>query len=201
MCEHLPPLLHAACSYQNLDIIFKAVSVILKIVIIFQKIILLIQKIYRHLERKNNKINNMDYKKDTNRHNGEKDILYSQTVKAGKRIYYLDVKCSKRNELFLSVTESKKIAVDGGEEGSFNFEKHKIFLYQEDFGKFIDAFSNAVRYIHEHNAEYEVNPLVQSPATKEENVSPCVEGDEQPAVTPDNTEEELPNEIKIDIDF
>lgn len=143
----------------------------------------------------------MDYKKDTNRYNSEKDILYSQTVKAGKRIYYLDVKCSKRNELFLSVTESKKIAVDGGEEGSFNFEKHKIFLYQEDFGKFIDAFSNAVRYIHEHNAEYEVNPMVQPAATEGEDVPPCAEEEVAPITAPTNTEEELPDEIKIDIDF
>jgi hypothetical protein len=105
----------------------------------------------------------MDYKKDVNQRSKEREILYSQTVKAGKRIYYLDVKCSKRNELYLSVTESKKIQKDGDENSPFSFEKHKIFLYQEDFGKFIDAFTNAVRYIYDHNDEYDVNPFVQIP--------------------------------------
>lgn len=147
----------------------------------------------------------MDYKKDINRRNPEKEILYSQTVKAGKRIYYLDVKCSKRNELYLSVTESKKVQADGNEDGPFNFEKHKIFLYQEDFGKFIDAFSNAVRYIHEHNGEYDVNPYVQAPLpenVKEETPvqEPLPADDADIAASPlDN--DDLPSEIEINIDF
>ena len=94
----------------------------------------------------------MDYKKNDPTFDFEKRIYFSQTVKAGKRIYYLDVKKNKRGELFLSITESKKVYVREGEteEGQFNFEKHKIFLYKEDFGKFIDALSNAIRYIHEN---------------------------------------------------
>ena len=80
----------------------------------------------------------------------EKDIVYSQAVKAGKRIYYLDVKRNKRDELFLSITESKKIVSGEGTESTFTFEKHKIFLYQEDFSKFIGGLSQAIGYIHEH---------------------------------------------------
>ena len=59
----------------------------------------------------------------------EKDIVYSQAIKAGKRIYYLDVKRNKRDELFLSITESKKITTNESAEPTFTFEKHKIFLY------------------------------------------------------------------------
>ena len=80
----------------------------------------------------------------------EKDIVYSQAIKAGKRIYYLDVKRNKRDELFLSITESKKIMTGEGVDAPFTFEKHKIFLYQEDFSKFIGGLSKAIGYIHEH---------------------------------------------------
>ena len=80
----------------------------------------------------------------------EKDIVYSQAVKAGKRVYYLDVKRNKRDELFLSITESKKVVSGEGPEATFTFEKHKIFLYQEDFSKFIGALSQAIGYIHEN---------------------------------------------------
>ena len=82
----------------------------------------------------------------------EKDIVYSQAVKAGKRIYYLDVKRSKRGELFLSITESKKIITGEGADASYTFEKHKIFLYQEDFSKFIGGLSKAISYIHENQS-------------------------------------------------
>ena len=82
----------------------------------------------------------------------EKEIVYSQAVKAGKRIYYLDVKRNKRDELFLSITESKKIITGEGNDASYTFEKHKIFLYQEDFSKFIGGLSKAISYIHEHQS-------------------------------------------------
>lgn len=86
----------------------------------------------------------------------EKDIVYSQSIKAGKRIYYLDVKRNKRNELFLSITESKKVVSGEGTDAVFSFEKHKIFLYQEDFSKFISGLSQAIGYIHEHQMGGEV---------------------------------------------
>ena len=86
----------------------------------------------------------------------EKDIVYSQAVKAGKRIYYLDVKRNKRGELFLSITESKKVLSGEGPDAPFTFEKHKIFLYQEDFSKFIEGLSKAIGYIHANPSD-EVN--------------------------------------------
>ena len=58
----------------------------------------------------------------------EKDIVYSEAVKAGKRIYYLDVKRNRKGELFLAITESKKIATGEGPDTPYTFEKHKIFL-------------------------------------------------------------------------
>ncbi|RHD67496.1 DUF3276 family protein [Parabacteroides merdae] len=71
---------------------------------------------------------------------GDKEILYSKTIKAGKRIYYLDVKKNLKDDLFLAVTESKKVQPKNGMQVSF--EKHKIFLYKEDFDKFMDGMND-----------------------------------------------------------
>ena len=78
------------------------------------------------------------------------DIVFSQAVKAGKRIYYLDVKKNRKDELFLSITESKRL--DSGDASlPAQFEKHKIFLYKEDFDKFVSALNDALNYIRENN--------------------------------------------------
>jgi len=62
--------------------------------------------------------------------------VYSKLVRAGKRTYFFDIKSTRANDLFLTITESKKRTSESGE--SF-FEKHKIYLYKEDFEKFIDG--------------------------------------------------------------
>ena len=73
---------------------------------------------------------------------GDKEILYSKAIKAGKRIYYLDVKKNLKDDLFLAVTESKKVQPKNGMQ--ISFEKHKIFLYKEDFDKFISSEPSSV---------------------------------------------------------
>lgn len=75
----------------------------------------------------------------------ERDIVFSEAVKAGKRIYYFDVKETRNGEKFLTITESKKI-VEGGDATNpqFTFQKHKIFLYKEDYDKFIDALNKTI---------------------------------------------------------
>ena len=75
----------------------------------------------------------------------ENDILFSKSVKAGKRIYYIDVKSDRHNELYLSLTESKRVK-EGTEELRPVFEKHKIFLYREDLEKFLEAFTDAAQF-------------------------------------------------------
>jgi hypothetical protein len=82
--------------------------------------------------------------------NRETDIVFYKTVNAGKRIYYLDVKKNKKGELFLAITESKKLLRDDDPQQVF-FEKHKIFLYKEDFDKFVDALDESLSYIKENN--------------------------------------------------
>ena len=80
----------------------------------------------------------------------EKDVVFSHAIKAGKRIYYMDVrKTRKKNEMYLSITESKKIVSGEGEDAQVSFEKHKIFLYREDFSNFIDGLTKTIKFIHE----------------------------------------------------
>lgn len=77
----------------------------------------------------------------------EKEILFSRSVKAGKRIYYLDVKKTMKDETYLSITESKKIIQGEDEDAKITFEKHKIFLYREDLEKFMTALNEVVDFI------------------------------------------------------
>ena len=80
-----------------------------------------------------------DYKKSGIGDN-EKEIVFSQAIKAGKRIYYIDVKKNRKDEMYLSITESKKVVSGEGDDATVTFEKHKIFLYREDFEKFATFF-------------------------------------------------------------
>ncbi|MCQ2231157.1 MAG: PUR family DNA/RNA-binding protein [Paludibacteraceae bacterium] len=75
----------------------------------------------------------------------DQEIVYSKAIKAGKRIYYLDVKRNRKDELFLAITESKKKV--SGDESQVSFEKHKIFLYREDFEKFMAGMNDVMDYI------------------------------------------------------
>ena len=76
----------------------------------------------------------------------DSDILFSRTVKAGQRIYYLDVKENKRGEKYVSITESKKTTSGAVENPHVSYEKHKIFLFSEDFDKFLVALQEAMSY-------------------------------------------------------
>lgn len=76
----------------------------------------------------------------------ESEILFSRVIKAGKRVYYLDVKRDRRSEYYISMTESKRVK-EGTEMERPVFEKHKIFLYREDILKFMEAFEGCAQYI------------------------------------------------------
>lgn len=74
----------------------------------------------------------------------DRDFVYSDSVKAGKRIYYFDVKQSRNGENFISITESKKVMDENAEFPHFTFEKFKIFLYKEDYEKFIRTLAKVI---------------------------------------------------------
>ncbi|MGD1842587.1 MAG: DUF3276 family protein [Thermonemataceae bacterium] len=77
--------------------------------------------------------------------NKDKTEIYSKRVRAGKRTYFFDVKSTRGNDYYLTITESKKRFKDDG----YFYEKHKIFLYKEDFAKFVDALKDTVTHIQE----------------------------------------------------
>jgi hypothetical protein len=82
----------------------------------------------------------------------EREDVYSKVVRAGKRTYFFDVRSTRGNDLFLTITESKKRL---HEDGGTSYEKHKIFLYKEDFDKFMDGLHHTLEElerIREHGA-------------------------------------------------
>lgn len=81
---------------------------------------------------------------EENKNNG-RDEIFSEKVKAGKRTYFFDIKATRSNDYYLTITESKK-RYNKDDEG-FTYEKHKIFLYKEDFNKFVEALNSTVNHV------------------------------------------------------
>ena len=73
----------------------------------------------------------------------ERQEIFSERVRAGKRTYFFDVKATRSNDYYLTITESKRRYKEDG----FTYEKHKIFLYKEDFNKFVKALNNTVNHV------------------------------------------------------
>lgn len=70
-----------------------------------------------------------------------REDIYSSAVRAGKRTYFFDVRATRGNDLYLTITESKRRYQD---DGRYTYEKHKLFLYKEDFEKFAEGLNHAV---------------------------------------------------------
>ena len=83
------------------------------------------------------------------------DDVFSKSVRAGKRTYFFDVKTTRGNDYYLTITESKR-RVD--KDGQFSYEKHKIFLYKEDFEKFREGLDEVVAFIKERIPVVETRP-------------------------------------------
>ena len=110
---------------------------------------------------------NVDMETDKKPTDGrEAEILFSKTVKAGQRIYYIDVKQNRRDEMYLSITESKKMLSGSQEMPQVSFEKHKIFLFHEDFKKFGEALQQAFSFVNEKQGEAPERP--EYPSSNEE---------------------------------
>lgn len=85
-----------------------------------------------------------------------REDIFSKAVRAGKRTYFFDVKATKSNQYYLTITESKRRF--NPDQGKFFYEKHKIFLYQEDFEKFMDGMKSAVGFIEAEQPEMKSQP-------------------------------------------
>jgi len=80
----------------------------------------------------------------------EKEEIYSKVLRAGRRTYFFDVRSTKADDYYVTITESKKFTE---EDGSFHFKKHKIYLYKEDFAAFADILNEMTQYVLENKGE------------------------------------------------
>ncbi len=87
----------------------------------------------------------------------QKEEVFSRSIRAGKRTYFFDVKATKSGEYYITITESKRRF--DNEQGRFSYEKHKLFLYKEDFEKFSKGLSQTINFCETGEIPVETNLL------------------------------------------
>lgn len=92
----------------------------------------------------------------------DREEVFTKVVRAGKRTYFFDVKSTRHEDLYLTITESKKRP---GKEGKMFYEKHKIFLYKEDFEKFTEGLREAITFAGNGTSAH---PAVETVAAEQE---------------------------------
>ena len=115
----------------------------------------------------------------------DQEEIYSQRIKAGKRTYFFDVKATRGQDYYLTITESKRR--QNGDD-SVSYEKHKIFLYKEDFLKFVDALQDAVDYVREELLSPEEVAELDRPRDHDDRDQPRRELD-RPAFDPNRSDD------------
>mgnify|MGYP000144429055 CR=1 FL=1 len=98
----------------------------------------------------------------------EKEEIFSKVLRAGRRTYFFDVRSTKADDYYLTVTESKKFTHD---DGSFHYQKHKIYLYKEDFSDFHEMLKKATDYIITEKGDEVISERHQKDFKKEENTT------------------------------
>ncbi|HNU59133.1 MAG TPA: PUR family DNA/RNA-binding protein [Aquaticitalea sp.] len=95
----------------------------------------------------------------------EKEEIYSKVLRAGRRTYFFDVRSTKADDYYLTITESKKFT---NEDGSFHYKKHKIYLYKEDFSEFIGILNDMTDYILDEKGDEVISERHQKDYKREE---------------------------------
>jgi hypothetical protein len=96
----------------------------------------------------------------------EKEEIFSKVLRAGRRTYFFDVRATKADDYYITITESKKFTE---EDGSFHFKKHKIYLYKEDFTAFAEILEEMTSYVLNHKGEEVISERHQKDYKKEYN--------------------------------
>ena len=91
----------------------------------------------------------------------DREEIFSRAVRAGKRTYFFNVKSTVGEEYYITITESKRRF--NNEQGKFFYEKHKLFLYKEDFDKFANGLSDVIEYIRTGQAPERVDMMTDTP--------------------------------------
>lgn len=125
-----------------------------------------------------------------NRRNDERrepEIVFSRAVKAGKRIYYLDVKKARNEDLYLCITESKRKSSEN--DGSpIQLEKHRLFLYKEDFAHFKEGLNDVIAYVESQIGEISERPAYEPRNNEADETSVNAVSDAEVDENPDQTE-------------
>ena len=96
----------------------------------------------------------------------EKDEIFSKVLRAGRRTYFFDVRATKADDYYITITESKKFTE---EDGSFHFKKHKVYLYKEDFAAFSEILEEMTSYVLNHKGEEVISERHQKDFKREYN--------------------------------
>ncbi len=88
----------------------------------------------------------------------EKEEIFSKVLRAGRRTYFFDVRATKADDYYVTITESKKFTEA---DGSFYFKKHKIYLYKEDFAPFKEILDEMTQYVFDHKGEEVISEIHQ----------------------------------------
>jgi hypothetical protein len=106
----------------------------------------------------------------------EQEEIFSQVLRAGRRTYFFDVRATKADDYYLTVTESKKFTHD---DGTFHYQKHKIYLYKEDFTDFHEMLKKATDYIINEKGNEVISERHQKDFKKEDNnTETTIDGEE-----------------------
>jgi len=97
----------------------------------------------------------------------EKEEIFSKVLRAGRRTYFFDVRATKADDYYLTITESKKFTND---DGSFHYKKHKIYIYKEDFNEFKDILSEMTSYIIDEKGDEVISERHQKDFKKENDI-------------------------------
>ena len=95
----------------------------------------------------------------------DKEEIYSKVLRAGRRTYFFDVRATKADDYYITITESKKFTE---EDGSFHFKKHKIYLYKEDFAAFAEILEDMMAYVNENGELSSTPPELKQPSKQNE---------------------------------
>ena len=96
----------------------------------------------------------------------DKEDIFSKVLRAGRRTYFFDVRATKADDYYITITESKKFTE---EDGSYHFKKHKIYLYKEDFAAFTEILEEMTSYVVNQKGEEVISERHQKDFKKESN--------------------------------
>lgn len=125
----------------------------------------------------------------------EKEEIYSKVLRAGRRTYFFDVRATKAEDYYLTITESKKFTND---DGSFHYKKHKIYLYKEDFSEFNSILKEMTDYVINEKGDEVISDRHQKDFKKEYDTTNDTDVTDTPAADDNSTKAES---RFTDIDF